>query len=50
MYGDGGWWHEELMENVLRHPDLSHDGVMGDGVKVRHGEDEGDSKHSYRIK
>ena len=37
--GGGGWWHEEPMENVLRHPDPSHDGVLGDGVKVRHGGD-----------
>ena len=29
------------MENVLRHPDPSHDGVLGDGVKVRHGPADG---------
>ena len=27
------------MENVLRHPDPSHDVVLGDGVKVRPGGD-----------
>ena len=32
-------WHGELMENVLRHLDPSHDGVLGDGVKVRPGGD-----------